>query len=71
MRKFATYIIYYTDKNGETGGYTVDGTQAFYEALKWLHSDEVKATRIEIYKAGKDFANNQDDVLEVYKRYWK
>lgn len=71
MRKKNTYIIYYTDKEGYGDGYEVSGSKALQETLKWLHSDEIKATDISIYKHGKDFENNQDDIIEVYKNYWK
>lgn len=63
------YIIYYADKNGESEGYEVYGSKELCEALKWLHS--IKATHIEIYKRGKNFASNQDDVLEARRQYWK
>lgn len=71
MRKKNTYLIYYTDKHDYSYGYEVYGSKALQEALKWLHSDEIKATSITIYKHGKEFENNQDDVIEVYKQYWK
>ena len=69
--KRATYIIYYTDKDGNGDGYEVYGIDQLREAVKWLHSEEIRATDISIYKRGKDFDNNQDDVLEVYKQWWK
>ena len=71
MRKITTYIFYYTDKIGYSDAFEADGTEGFYAALKWLHSDEVKATDIIIYKHGKNFENDHDDVIEVYKQYWK
>ena len=71
MRKLTTYIFYYTDKTGYSDAFEADGTEGFYAALKWLHSDEVKATDIIIYKHGKYFENDHDDVIEVYKQYWK
>ena len=71
MRKMNTYLIYYTDKHGYSDGYEVDGSKALQKALKWLHSDEIKATSITIYKHGKDFENDNDDIIEVYKQYWK
>lgn len=37
--------------------------------MKWLHSDEVNATRINVYKRGKNFDNDHDDVIEYYS--WK
>jgi len=64
----ANYIIYYV-ANNEPEGYSVSGYKNLREALKWLHS--IKATDISIYKEGKDFETNQDDVLECYKNYWK
>lgn len=67
----ATYILYYVDKDGESGGYEVQGVDALRSAIKWLHSSEIKATDISIYKQGKDFENNTDDVIEVYKKWWK
>jgi hypothetical protein len=70
-RKMATYIIYYTDKTGYADGFTVYGSKRLFESLKWLHSEEIKATDIEIYKEGKNFDNDQDDVIEVYRQYWK
>lgn len=66
-----TYIIYYTDKDGYSDGYNVFGTTGLRAALKWLHSDEVKATDISIYKEGKNFENNPDDIIECQKYYWK
>lgn len=71
MKKLTTYIFYYTDKTDYSDGFEVEGIQAFYDALKWLHSDEVKATNIEIYKRGKNFDNDPDDVIAVHQRYWK
>ena len=41
------------------------------KSLKWLHSKEIEATSITIYKEGKDFENNKDDVEEVYTYLWK
>lgn len=70
-RKLTTYIIYYTDKNNEPFGYEVYGYNNLLQAIKWLHSDEVKAIDISIYKRGKNFENNSDDVIEVYKNFWK
>lgn len=70
-RQKATYLIYYTDKDGDSDGYEVFGTDGLKSAMKWLHSDEVKATDISIYKEGKDFDNNKDDIIEVYKNLWK
>lgn len=67
----ATYIFYYTDKNGDGNGYEVYGTQGFYDALKFLHSAEVKATRIEIYKKGPNFENDHEDVSRAHTKYWK
>ena len=66
-----TYIVYYTDKWGVGGGYEVYGSKALQEALKWLHSEEVKAERIEIYRKGKNFEEDHFDVEEAYLRYWK
>ena len=67
----ACYIFYYTDKNGDGNGYEVFGTQGFYDALKFLHSAEVKATRIEIYKKGPNFENDHEDVSRAHTKYWK
>lgn len=67
----ATYLIYYEDKNGYRDSYEVYGYEQLREAMKWLHSDEIKATDISIYKHGKDFENNSDDIIEVYKNWWK
>ena len=71
MRKMNTYLIYYTDKHGYSDCYEVYGSKALQEALKWLHSDEIKASDISIYKEGKEFENDKDDIIEVYKQYWK
>lgn len=70
-RTKATYIIYYEDKDGYTGGYEVFGVDGLRAAMKWLHSDEVKATDISIYKQGKNFENDHDDVEEAYRQWWK
>lgn len=67
----AVYIFYYTDKNGDDKSYEAYGTQGFYDALKFLHSAEVKATRIEIYKQGPNFVNDHNDKAEAHKKYWK
>ena len=66
-----TYLIYYTDNNGYSDGYSVSGFLALKAAIKWLHSRDVKATDISIYKEGKNFENNPDDIIECYKNYWK
>lgn len=66
-----TYIIYYTDKNNNDFAYEIYGYKNLLESVKWLHSEEVKAKKISIYKHGKDFKNNCDDVIEVYKNFWK
>ena len=65
------YILNYTTKDGFNDSYYVYGKEKLLDALKWLNSDEVKATRIRIYKMGKDFENNKDDIIEVYRNYWK
>ena len=67
----ATYIIYYTDKTGYADGFEVQGTRKLHAALQWLNSPEIEATRIEIYKRGKNFDNDHDDVVAIYRRYWK
>lgn len=67
----ATYIIFYTSQDGYSDGYTVIGTTELREAIKWLHSSDVKATDISIYKEGKNFENDPDDIIECYKYYWK
>ena len=66
-----TYLIYYTDKNGDSEGYTVYGSKRLFDAIKWLNTPEIKANHIEIYKCGKNFSNDEDDIIEVYKQYWK
>lgn len=71
QRVKATYIIYYTDKDDISEGFTAYGSDNLKEAIKWLHSLEVKASRIAIYKRGKDFDNNHDDVIEAWMQYWK
>ena len=71
MTRMATYIIYYTDCEGYQSGYSVLGVKSLRESIKWLHSDEVKATDIAIYKEGKNFDNDHDDVEEVYRAWWK
>ena len=70
-RKMANYIIYYEDKTGYVDGFSVRGSERLMKSLKWLHSEEIKATSISIYKEGKNFENDQDDVIEVYRQYWK
>lgn len=65
-----TYIIYYTSNN-EPEAYEVYGYKMLKEAVKWLHSEEVNATSISIFKHGKNFEKDQDDVLECYKQWWK
>ena len=69
-RKLATYIIYYTDKDG-VQGFETQGSQKLFQDLKWLHSKEIGATEIRIYKRGKNFENDQTDVEEAYMEYWK
>ncbi|MBP3265552.1 MAG: hypothetical protein J6L84_01255 [Clostridiales bacterium] len=71
MRTKSVYIIYYVDKEGESEGFEAYGYDDLRSAIKWLHSGEIKATDISIYKRGKDFENNQDDVIEVYRNWWK
>ena len=70
-RGLTTYIIYYTDKDGEGEGWEVYGIDELRKAVRWLHSDEIKATDISIYKHGKDFENDQADIIEVHKQWWK
>lgn len=67
----ATYIFYYTDKNDFSSTYEACGTQGFYDALKFMHSDAIKAIHIEIYKQGPNFANDHSDKTEAHKKYWK
>jgi hypothetical protein len=67
-RKVDEFIIYYEDGDGESEGYEVYGVKQLKSALKWLHSDEVNATRISVYKKGKNFDNDSDDVIDYY--YW-
>lgn len=67
----ATYLIFYTSKDGWEDCYEVVGSKTLIRAIKWLHGDEVKATRIEIFKEGKSFDEDPDDIVEVYKNYWK
>ena len=69
--KLTTYIIYYTDKNNEDYAYEEYGYNNLLSAIKWLHSDEVKARKIHIYKRGKDFESDQDDVIEVHRKFGK
>ena len=69
--KLTVYIIYYTDKHNDDEAYEVYGYNNLLSAIKWLHSDKVKARKIHIYKRGKDFENNQDDVIEVHRKFWK
>ena len=69
--KKQTYLIYYTDKYGESNGYTVYGSKRLFDNIKWLNSQEISATHIEIYKCGKNFENDKDDIIEIYKQYWK
>ena len=47
--KLTVYIIYYTDKNNDDDVYEVYGYNNLLSAIKWLHSDEVKARKIHIY----------------------
>lgn len=68
-RKVDEFIIYYVDGNGEPEGYEVYGVKQLKSALKWLHSDEVNAISIDVYKRGKNFDNDNDDVIEYYS--WK
>lgn len=67
----ACYIFYYTDKNGDGSDFEAAGTQGFYDALKYLHSAEVKATSIMIYKKGANYENDHKDMAEAHKKYWK
>ena len=57
------------DGDGESFGYEVYGVKQLKSALKWLHSDEVNAISIDVYKRGKNFDNDNDDVIEYYS--WK
>jgi hypothetical protein len=68
-RKVDEFIIYYVDGNGESQGYEVYGVKQLKSALKWLHSDEVNAISIDVYKRGKNFDNDNDDVIEYY--FWR
>ena len=70
-RKLTTYIVYYEDKDGDKGGYEVYGYKDLMKAMKWLHSEEIKAKDITIYKQGKNFENDKDDIIEVYTNLWK
>ena len=51
-------VHFYVDKDGNSEGMEAYGIEDFYATLKWLHSDEIKATDISIYKRGKDFEND-------------
>jgi len=64
------YIIYYTDSNGESEGFTVYGSDKLFKTIKWLNNN-IKAQHIEIYKKGKNFDKDKDDVVGVYRQYWK
>lgn len=70
-RILATYIIYYTDKTGEPEGCEAYGYKQLMDMIKWLHSEEIKAIDISIYKHGENFENDHDDIVEAYKRFWK
>ena len=70
-KKLTTYLIYYTASDGYGDGFEAYGYEGLRKALKWLHSDEVKATDISIYKHGKNFENDSDDIIEVYRKWWK
>jgi hypothetical protein len=69
--RMTTYLVYYTNKDGYSDGYEVFGYKELKLAMKWLHSDEVKATDITIFKEGPDFENNKDDIIECHQRWWK
>ena len=69
--KRTIYIIYYTDKDGTSEGFEAYGSEDMKAELRWLHSPEIKASRIEIYKRGKDFDQNHDDVTEAWRKSWK
>ncbi len=71
MRELTTYFICYTDKTGYDDAFEAYGSKQSCDALKWLHSADVKATYIQIYKHGKDFENNHDDIIPVHQQYWK
>lgn len=70
-RKLTTYILFYRDRDGESDGFEAYGYHDLMQKLKWLRSAEVSAVGIQIYKRGKNFENDQDDILEVYRKYWK
>lgn len=68
MKKKNDYIINYACE-GEQYSYTVTGSKELQNQIKWLHS--IGASEISIYKCGKHFEEDCDDVTEAYKQYWK
>lgn len=65
------YLIYYTDKSGESEGYCVYGIKRLRLAIKYLQSDQVCAEHIEIYKKGPNFEDDHDNVMPAQLGYWK
>ena len=64
-----TYIIYYEDKDGDSQAWEIYGTDRLKRAIKQIKLDGGKVKTI--YKRGKDFFDNQDDVIDVTLSYYK
>lgn len=64
-----TYIIYYYDADNEPEAYEVLGSKNVVAAVKWVKSIGGKVSLI--YKRGKDFENDHDDVIDVTSSYVK
>lgn len=63
-----TYLICYA-VGEHADAFEVYGYRSLCEHMKWLHS--IKATDISIYKHGKDFESDSDDIIECHKKWWK
>lgn len=64
-----TYIIYYEDKEGNPQGFEVYGTDRVKKAIRDIKQEGGKINTI--YKRGKNFFDNPDDVVDVTLSYYK
>ena len=63
------YIIYCTYSDDSTDSYEVYGIGRLARELRLLSENGVK--RLQVYKRGKNFENDQDDIIPVYKNRWR
>lgn len=64
MRK-NSYVIYFETRDGDKDGYEVHGNDELKTAIDWLKNTQ-DAVKISVYKKGKNFENDHNDVSEYY-----